>query len=310
MRKADRRNDKRGNYSPPHTLRKKNAGATCSLLCVYIQNENCSWVCGPNPVKLSFFRCHLRRHDGSDRSKNRFPNVTNHEKCTIHLHMKKAFLIITVAIFCSNCQNNFELSKEQVEYLSYSEASNWRIGVGQPILTGEYEKWKSSQYEIMKNDVTKEIKPFVVVNLGADSVRMSLLALTGFLERESHKDNYAVEWAVISDGVVRFLPSDYFDDRKPPIFLNDLSENVKKRYSYADSLNLKCPEWWIIGEAESEVIGISVFEEILAGYVDFTNNKFLGTYQSAQFEKLLQKHKKKFPLRVSIEEPICRFGVD
>ena len=224
--------------------------------------------------------------------------------------MKKEFLIVIAVFVYSSCHHNFELSKEEVEYLTYSEESNWKIDFGQPLLTGDYEDWKSWQYAILKDDATKGPKPYVVVSFGADSVRVSLLPLTESLKRESHKDSYAVEWAVVSNGMVKFIPSDYFNDSGSQIFLNDLSEAVKERYNYSDSLNLKCPEWWIIGGERSDVIERQIFEEILVGYVDFTRGKFVDTSQSEQFEKLLREHKRRFPFRVSIEEPICRYGLE
>jgi hypothetical protein len=185
-----------------------------------------------------------------------------------------------------------------------------KIDFAQPILSGDYEDWKSKQYAILKDDTTKRIKPYVIVNFGSDSIKISLLALTESLKRESHKDRYAVEWVVASNGRVKFMPSNYFDGSENQLFLNDLGEAVKKRYTYSDSLNLKSPEWWIIGGERSDMIESRIFEEILAGYVDFTRSKFLSAHRTGQFEKLLQEHKKRFPLRVSIEEPLCRYGYD
>ena len=57
--------------------------------------------------------------------------------------LKKALLIVTTALVCSNCRNNLEFRKEQVEYLTYLTTSNRKIDFDQPLITGDYEDLKS-----------------------------------------------------------------------------------------------------------------------------------------------------------------------
>lgn len=208
----------------------------------------------------------------------------------------------------TNCGNNLELNKYELENLIFDSIANEPINFEKPIVTEEYEDWRSLKFYEIEDDSNKIIQPYFKVEIGKDSVNMSLLPLRTWKELEKVEENYAVEYVIVHKRKITFLPSDFFPEERIEYEIIDLEQIADKRYNYSDSLNQKCPEWWIMGNEREDLIDKEIFKEILNGYIQFTEKGFLKRDNEQSKKSFLKEHKNKFPFRVAFEEPMCRFG--
>jgi len=222
--------------------------------------------------------------------------------------MKKIVLLFLIALLITNCRNNLELNNHELENLIFDEKANEFLKFEKTIITEEYEDWRLSKFYEIEDDSTMVVQPYIKFNFGKDSLKMSFLPLREWKELVKVKEKYAVELTVIDNWNIKFFPSDYFPDELKKYEITDIERLVEKRYNFSDSLNQKCPEWWIIGNAKEDLIDKQIFEEILNGYVEFTKSCFVKRKNGQSKEDFLEEHKNKFPFRLSFEEPMCRFG--
>ena len=222
--------------------------------------------------------------------------------------MKKIVLLFLIALMITNCENNLELNKYEIENLIFNSKANELIKFEKPIITEEYEDWRNLKFNEIEDDSTKRVQPYIKLKFGKDSVRMSLLPLREWKELAKAEEDYTVELTLVNNNKIIFFPSDFFPDENTEYKITDIEQVIEKRYNYSDSLNQKCPEWWIMGNEREDLIDKEIFKEMVNGYIRFTKKSYLKRSSGQSKEIFLKEHKRKFPFRLSFEEPMCRYG--
>lgn len=222
--------------------------------------------------------------------------------------MKKIIILTLIVLHNFNCKHQLELSNDELKYLIFDKNSNKQINYNNPLLTEEYENWRNSMFANIEEGSINSIQPFFKLNFGKDSIEISLLPLKKRTALEYYPEPYEVEFTIIHNHKITFLPSDYFGEEREEIEIYNLNQVIIKRYNHSDSLNLNCPEWWILGSERNDLIDKRIFKEILNGYIKFTKKRYSKLRRKYSKKEFLVEHKNSFPFRISIEAPLGRDG--